>query len=444
MQARLRNALRAANAEHPEEAASDPHRLVSGQRPSQPSVWWSSAEERQGRREGLAFYFILLLVLAGVWAQALWTSPAMGSPGRLAAFSALMLAHGYLHWRSPLVAMRPRFSVPYLIVQGALAVALVLLASTPATAFGLFPALIGVTAGTLADKRKAVAAALAYLALGVWTLSRFWAWEGLSLDALMIVLTSLFAVVFALGYRRQVDARAEVQSLLDELGAAHQQLAAHALRIEELTRTAERQRMARELHDTLAQGLAGLILLIEAANDHLRDQRSGRATSILEHALARARQSLAEARQAIEGLREVQPGADDLESIVRSEADRFTRATGVPCRVEVTSSRPIGSGLCEDARRILAEALSNVARHARARSVTVSTSADDGQVVLNVRDDGLGFEPALAEGRAGHYGLVGMRERARLAGATLTVESAPGSGTCVRVRLPAGGVQAGA
>jgi NarL family two-component system sensor histidine kinase YdfH len=251
----------------------------------------------------------------------------------------------------------------------------------------------------------------------------------------MIAGAGLFAVAFALAYRRQVDAREEVQSLLGELRVAHARLAEHAQRIEDLTRGAERQRMARELHDTLAQGLAGLILLIEAAADHLRDQRTSRASEVLDHALVRARQTLAEARQAIGDLRE--PAADeDVEAAIRGEAERFTRASGVPCDLDVAALAAVSGEPGRQVGGIVAEALNNVARHACARKVTLSASHEDGQVALLIQDDGIGFDVEAEEARAGRYGLVGMRERARLAGGTLSIEAAPGRGTRVCLRLP--------
>jgi NarL family two-component system sensor histidine kinase YdfH len=334
------------------------------------------------------------------------------------------------------VALRPAIAAPYLVAQGALVVALVALASSTGLAVGLFPALIGVTAGAVRDKRLGVTAALAYLALGLWTLSWRMGWTEVSVGALALAAAGFFAVAFAFGYRRQVDARDEVQSLLRELTVAHERLADHARRIEDLTRAAERQRMARELHDTLAQGLAGLILLIEAAADHLRDQRAGRAGEILQHALVRARETLAQARQAIDGLREA-PASDDLEATIRREAERFTKASGIPCRMDVAALAGLSADACQEVARIVAEALSNVAQHACARAVTLSAVPADGQVEVVVEDDGIGFDVRAEEARPGHYGLTGMRERARLAGGAVRVETAPGRGTRVCVRLPA-------
>jgi NarL family two-component system sensor histidine kinase YdfH len=396
----------------------------------------STAEERQARREGRPMYAFVLVVLAILFAEAVRTSPGLLAPGRLATFSGLMLLHGYLHWRCPLLAVRPALALPYLVVQGALAVAAVEVSGTPAMAVGLFSTLVGVAAGTVRDKRLGVAAAAAYLGLEWWTLGRMQGWRGVSTVALVGLSTALFALFFALAYRRQWDARQRVQSLLGELTEAHDRLAEHALRIEDLTLAAERQRMARELHDTLAQGLAGLILQIEAATDHLGEGREARASTILRHSLARARQTLAEARDAIAGLREDRPSTRDLGSAIRIEADRFTRASGIPCRLEVDALSDVAADACEQGTRIVAEALANVAQHSRASAVALSAQTDGSEVSLVIEDDGIGFEAALEASRPGHYGLMGMRERARMAGGAFRLEASPGRGTRVEVRLP--------
>ncbi len=396
----------------------------------------STAEERGARREGRPFYVLVLAVLTALFAGALRTNPGLSAAGRLVPFAFFMLLHAYLHWRSPLLVVRPALALPFLVVQGALAVALVGVSASPTMAIGLFPALIGVAAGTVRDKRLGVGAAVAYLGLGWWALSRILGWRGLSSDGLMGGGAALFAIFFALAYRRQADARQEVQSLLARLTEAHGRLAGYASRIEGLTLAAERQRMARELHDTLAQGLAGLILQIEAATDHLAEGREARAATILRHTMARARETLTEARDAIAGLRDVGPPTGDMDSAIRIEADRFTRASGVPCRLEVealSDVAPDASGQCP---RIVAEALANVAQHAHASSVALSARSEGGQVTLVIEDDGIGFEPEREESRAGHYGLMGMRERARMAGGSFRLEAAPGHGTRVELRLP--------
>lgn len=396
----------------------------------------SDPEERKARREALRFYVIVLAVLAGLAANTLVTSPRLSAPGRLAAFGTLMLLHAYLHWRSPLLALRPGLALPYLVLQGGLASAIVVVSWSPPLALGLFPVLVGVTAGTIRDRRLGILAAVAYLVLGLWVVSGLLGWHGFWKDAPLFILTALFAVFFAISYRRLADARDEVQSLVGELTEARDRLAEYALRVEALTLVAERQRMARELHDTLAQGLAGLILQLEAAAGQLAETHTERASAILQHALVRARETLSEARQAIGGLRETGPAPDDLAAAIRSEAERFTRQSGVPCRLQLQDLTETESEACPQVRRVVAEALGNVARHARARAVTVAAACDGEQLVLTVEDDGVGFDLASEGRRRGHYGILGMRERASLLGGSLRVDSAAGRGTRVELRLP--------
>jgi NarL family two-component system sensor histidine kinase YdfH len=246
---------------------------------------------------------------------------------------------------------------------------------------------------------------------------------------------TLFVVTYVVLYTRQLVAREQAQALLTELEAANRQLAEYSAQVEDLTLAAERQRMARELHDTLAQGLAGLILQLEAARLHIDQGRPGRAGEIVDQAMARARSTLHEARQAIGDLRAPAEGVDDLALAIRREAERFNQATGIPCAVEIALDAPLPPRSNEHALRIVAEALSNVVQHAEADQVWVSAVQQADGVEIAVRDDGVGFEPGAARSQAGHYGLVGMAERARLAGGELAISSAPAQGTTVQLFL---------
>jgi NarL family two-component system sensor histidine kinase YdfH len=202
--------------------------------------------------------------------------------------------------------------------------------------------------------------------------------------------------------------------------------------VEDLTIANERQRMARELHDTLSQGLAGLILQLEAADAHLAGDRPERARGILQQSMEKARGTLAEARQAIDDLR--QPAERDLAEAVSQEAERFTDATGIPCEPLIELAIEIPELVSETAIRAISESLTNVARHSRAKNVTLRLTGNDKGLEIEICDDGVGFDPAAVE--AGHYGLLGMRERVRLAGGSLEVRSEPGKGACILIRFP--------
>jgi NarL family two-component system sensor histidine kinase YdfH len=239
----------------------------------------------------------------------------------------------------------------------------------------------------------------------------------------------LFGGGYLLLYVWQVRAHAQLED-------AHQQLRAAAARIEALTRLAERQRMARELHDTLAQGLAGTMMQLQAADARLTHQRYPEAQEAIHQAMAEVRTALAEARSAIADLRTMPESVSDLQEAVQSVVQRFTAATGLACTVALDGIKQIPASRYEPVQRVITEGLSNVARHAQATQVTIRGQCKDSSYILAITDDGTGFDPAEAFTQTGHFGLVGLRERARLASGYLEIESAPQQGTTLRCFLP--------
>jgi NarL family two-component system sensor histidine kinase YdfH len=398
----------------------------------------AATAEQAAARETRPFLFIVTVVLLALYGASLAGNPALRSMPALAVFTALMLAQGVIYWLVLRLPQSLPWIVAYLAVQTALATAAALMAANLGTSFGLFAALIGISVGLL--RQRALAATAVLILLGLLAFVTLRSNDGsatLSWWLVVAIPMTLFVVIYVLLYTRQMEAREQAQALLAELEAANRQLAEYAAQVEDLVLTAERQRMARELHDTLAQGLAGLILQLEAARSHIDQGRPSRAGEIVDQAMARARSTLHEARQAIGDLRAPGAGVDDLGLAIRREAERFSRATGIPCAVEIALVAPLPPRSNEHVLRIVAEALSNVAQHAEAGQVWVSAVQSAGVVEITVRDDGAGFDAGAAGAPAGHYGLVGMRERARLAGGELAISSAPGQGTAVRLRLPA-------
>jgi NarL family two-component system sensor histidine kinase YdfH len=408
------------------------HSLVNRVRQSQ------QAAKSEEAKEALPFYLFVTLVLILLTIHALYFTPALRSLGKLIPFTGMMIVHGVLHWLSWRVQRSTRWIVAYLTVQGALAFGLSLLCGQ-LSMVGLYAALIGEAFGFLQDIRLAIVATTVYLAVGALSLL-IASGQGSLPVFVLLGSTTFFVVVYSVLYSRQANARERAQTLLAELEEAHRQLAEYATRVEDLTLEAERQRMARELHDTLAQGLAGLILQLEAINAHLAKSRPQRAHEIVQQAMGRARSTLRDARLVIRDLRTEQEDTLDLAASVRSEVHSFSEATGIPCALDLDLPEVLPAAIHEHARRIVAEGLTNIARHARANQVWVRVVGEsiDGeqQVQIVIRDDGIGFDPAQTVERADHYGLIGIRERARLLGGTFEIESAAGRGTVLRLTLP--------
>jgi NarL family two-component system sensor histidine kinase YdfH len=172
---------------------------------------------------------------------------------------------------------------------------------------------------------------------------------------------------------------------------------------------------------------------LEAADSRLAGDQPGRAREIVQQAMARARAALADSRRVIDDLR-AQSSPPDLAQAARAAADRFTAETGLPCALEIAIASPLSEEVREHACRVVAEGLSNIARHAKAQHAWVKLVEENGRLEIEVRDDGLGFDPGAAA--PGHYGLLGIREYARLAGGTMTVHSAAGEGARLTVQLP--------
>ena len=208
-------------------------------------------------------------------------------------------------------------------------------------------------------------------------------------------------------------------------------------------RVNERTRIARELHDTLLQSLQGLMLHFQTGID-LLPGRPVEARKTLEIAVDRADQAINEGRDAVQGLRTSAVETNDLVSAVRILGEELgaadTNQNSVVFEVEVEGvPRNLHPILRDEVYRIAAEALRNAFQHAHAQRIEVEILYGERWLRLRVRDDGKGIEPKFlsADGRAKHYGLHSMRERAQLVGGKLAVWSKPDSGTEVDLSIPA-------
>lgn len=383
-------------------------------------------------RETRAFYYVLLAALLFIYIVTLYESPAIRQPARLIPFTLFMLLHGILHWFSPHFILPRRRLTVYLILQISLVVLLSWISQGTAVNFGLIMALAGETVGMLEEWRRSIIAVIGYLALLMFTNYLIGGWQTISIWLGMAVVMMVFVFIYVSMFMRQMNARQEAQTLLAELETAHKKLAEYAQQVETLTLETERQRMARELHDTLAQGLAGLILQIEGLEVHLEQGDDKKVTEIAAQAKARARTTLAEARQAIGDLRQ-QPTATAVEAITR-EVERFRRATGIPCDLTLPETLALPEELREHVVRCVSEGLANVMQHARATAVSVKIAVVNEHLQVIIHDNGQGFVPDQIP--AGHYGLIGLRERARLANGTLTITSQPNQGTTLTLTIP--------
>ncbi|WP_246090218.1 sensor histidine kinase [Nonomuraea deserti] len=235
------------------------------------------------------------------------------------------------------------------------------------------------------------------------------------------------------------EANRKLAASLAENAALHEQLLARA---RDAGVQDERQRMAREIHDTLAQGFTGIISQLRAA-EHAGDDPPGWRRHVAA-ATELARESLSEARRSVHALRPEPLRSARLSEALAGVVERWSALHDITVQVTTTgTARPIRPEAEAALLRIAQEALANVAKHARATRVGVTLSYLEHEAALDVRDDGGGFDPARLDAAAeslradrGGFGLIAMRQRIESVSGTLQVESEPGAGTGISARVP--------
>ncbi len=398
-------------------STSDPNAPARSQRRDQPLFW------------------LLYGFLAFVYLYGLFTNPALDEPWVAWFVGGLFVLQGLIHYPVPHLK-DPRQILVAVAAQTVLVTATLLLTEGQTTVIGLYFPLIGeaVASGVVWVGIVGTVLAACGLFLGQYVLS---GWEWFGVGSLTFVLPLLFVSGYVYLYQKQDRERQRAQQLLMQLQAAHRQLEAYADQVEALSISRERQRMARELHDTLSQGLVAVIMQLETTDALLEQGRSERAREVVQQNMARARTTLADARRSIQALREAATANDDPLRAIRQAADDLRRSADIPCTLDLPAQPlQLSNATAHHLVRIVQEALANVAKHAHAKQVGIRLSTAADQVALEISDDGVGFDPGVSADRSGHYGIRGMRERTELAGGLFTLVSHPGQGTSVRVILP--------
>jgi signal transduction histidine kinase len=229
--------------------------------------------------------------------------------------------------------------------------------------------------------------------------------------------------------RLRKQSNAELAAALEENAGLHAQLVVQAREAGVLD---ERQRMSREIHDTLAQGLIGIITQLEAAAQNPAELRRR-----LDNAETLARESLTEARRSVHAVRPEALENARLPEALTDVVRRWSEINDVAAEFEATgTARPLHADVEVTLLRTAQEALANVAKHAKASRVRLTLSYMEDLVTLDVRDDGVGFTPGNGSGPG--FGLTSMRQRVQGLDGRLAIESEPGSGTAISATVPLG------
>lgn len=361
--------------------------------------------------------------------------------GRGILFLGLMGVYGALLWIGLSGKMPRRLFWLYLLAQGSLVLGASLVFKQISIALNLYLVLTLMVIGLIRQIHITLVIIAGYLLLVisyiVFTRSPWNYWQFAQLDLsggvqwLARNISDCMALIFLMiGY---LMLSAQWIRTHTWLVAAHVQLEISTRRIEELTTITDRQHRVEKLQETLAQGLAGIIMQMQVARSHLMLQHYARTQQIMQRTMTSARELLTEAQNTIDNFLSPEIFAE----AVRKKIQHFVDTTGTFCAdsgFDLLATLP--ASFREHVLRMLHEVLGNIARHAQARHVWIDVEEHEHMFTIIVCDDGIGFDPATVKALNGSYSLTDLSERARLLGGNLVVSSAPGQGTTVQFDIP--------
>jgi two-component system, NarL family, sensor histidine kinase YdfH len=344
-------------------------------------------------------------------------------------FTIAILIYILFYWYSRLLTDRRKWI--YLLAQGSLLFISSFLVphGSPIIMAGLLPLLVSQSITIFENSLKVF-----IVFIGAYSLYCIAIWLNYGLQELPVFILIFFFNVtivnfYSVIYNRQVNARLRMKYYLQELETAHR-------KVEELTLSNERQRMARDLHDTLAQGLAGLIMQLEAVDAHQQRGNTNRSHEIIQQSMIRARETLKNARTAIDDLRSDSIEDTDFYREVLKKIKDFKETALIEVNDDIEPIKQLSVLTMEHTLYIISECLANVAKHAQAQWVKMTIKQANNYLIIEIIDNGIGFKTNSIGKQAGKYGLLGLNERVRLIGGKIVIASNPGKGTKVSVTVP--------
>jgi len=379
-----------------------------------------------------AIFYVAFLLSFGVLLLNRNQNISLLTPGLLTAV--LILWHWFGMWQAHkgLTSWDERPLPRFAVIMGDIILWFILVSISPAYYIGLFGMFIMVFRH-LPIRYAVIAAILLMIATIVEQIND--TGESLRLtDPLLWLFFFMVLISIIMGFwiSTIIEQSTQRRHLIEQLEATQSELAAAERREGVLE---ERQRLAREIHDTLAQGFTSIILQLESAEQALSDREI--TQKHLDRARLTARSSLEQARRVVQDLR-----PDSLEKHTLSEAIeratlRWKDETGISVATKTTGNIiPLHPNIEVTLLRATQEALNNIRKHARSTDVQLTLSYMGDVVILDVQDDGVGLDGAEPSPLSGGYGLQAMRERVEACGGNLTIESEPGEGTTIAITIP--------
>ncbi|OPJ59402.1 sensor histidine kinase [Clostridium oryzae] len=245
----------------------------------------------------------------------------------------------------------------------------------------------------------------------------------------ILIIITIAVRAYSTIFLEQVDLRIKTQKILKELELAYD-------KVEELTLINERQRMARDLHDTLSQGLAGIIMQLEAVNANLKINNTKRAQEIVLKAMKHARKTLADSRMVISDLRFKTETNIDFAKAIENEINGFKVISNVLLSTKINIQSEISINTLKHILYIVREALNNIAKHAKAKNAILEINEINNIINIKVSDDGIGFDINILDKLFGHYGIQGITERVKAINGEIKIITKRKHGTNLEITIP--------
>ena len=338
---------------------------------------------------------------------------------------ALFTVYSLLHWYSDSILVK--MESLYFYLQGfiILICAVLMPDASPLIVLGLMPGYIIQGLYFFQQVLHLVSLVLGYMCFYIAMMYIHFGIEYLWLFIALFVGLFVFLNLILFLFNQKDVENMELQYYIGELEAANQ-------KIEQLTLQHERERMARDLHDTLAQRLVGLSLKLDASEAHLRKGNIEKSATIIMSAKEQVRESLAEARQVIDDLRRAKSDISFTERVAEEMAQlQYVYSLPIQLTVDNITCTAV---IEEHILSILKEAVTNVYKHAEATAVSIAIKLHQGTLLVKIADDGKGIDVDFDLQKQGHYGILGMKERVRLMQGQVAIEKE--NGTCITLMIP--------
>lgn len=344
-------------------------------------------------------------------------------------FTIAMIVHLLIYWFSDII-FKHRYWI-YFVVQGIIVFncTFIIPNGYQAIFLGIIPLLISQSIMVYYGTIKVIITCFFFYSIFCGTIIVLAGVNELIKYIPLFILITIAVCAYSSTYIKQVKLHIQTQKVLKELELAYE-------RVEELTLANERQRMARDLHDTLSQGLAGIIMQLEAVDANLNKNNTKRAQEIVQKSMEHARKTLSDSRLVIDDLRLKANTEMDFSRAVENEIAQFKAVSNTSIKSDIKIESQISLKILKHILYIIREALNNIAKHAKAKNAVVEIIETSDHINITIIDDGIGFDVKLLDKLFGHYGILGMTERVRAIHGEIKINSKKKSGTNINIKIP--------